>query len=420
MPALLAPGLWSLVASAGLTLSYQAGVGVEARAQQARPAVGENSTTNSLEIEPSLGTAGSSGALRLELAYAPRFTHLGGDGPDSDSWLHRAGAVVRWQPAATWQLRANGTATVGTVDLFRIATAPGQPGEPPPVGQAAPVATTLDHRRYELVVSAEGRLGRAFDLRTSLDVTREGGANATAREVLPLQQSAQLRAELAWRMSGRTTLAGVMAASGFHYFDVPVTPAAPGDPSHRSWSIWMGRAEAVWRRALTSHSRVWAGAGVTVVDGDAPGSGRAELKPTGEAGLGLESGPGWPRLSGGVMAAVAPVEDRLTGTVAQRAEARVWSAWSPAEHWSLGASALGARVMDGPFERQAFTAGEISLTRAFRDVLSVTAGGRWTTQWPPHVTGMTGLPDSQWVAYFSIHATHRSHERPAAVGSGGR
>ncbi len=418
MPALLAPGLLALVASADLALSYQAGVRVEARAQQLRPPIGEKVTNEAFEIEPRAGLEGRSPTLQLELAYAPRFTRLGGDGPDRDAWLQRAWAVVRWRPAAAWQLRANGTATVGTVDLLRIPTAPSQPGEPPPIGQAAPLASSLGYRRYELELAADGRLGRQLDLRSSLAVSREGGASAAERSVLPLQQSAQLRGELAWRLSGRTTLAGALAASATHYFDVAVATGGPGAPPDQSWSNWMGRAEAIWRYALTSQTRIWTGAGMVYVDGEAPGAGRAGLRPMAEVGLGQESGPGWPRLSGGATAALAPVENRLTGTVAQRAELRVWGAWSPAEHWSLGASGVGARVLDGPTEREAFAAGELSLTWVVREVLSLTAGGRWTALWPAQAPGQSGLPTSQWVALCAVEWTHRSRpQRPSAVGS---
>ncbi len=418
MPALLAPGLWTLVVSAGLSLEYQAGVRAEARADQVRPAVGESTTYQSLEVEPRVGLEGWSPTLQLELAYAPRFTHYAGDGPDDGTWLQRAWAIARWRPTAAWQLRADGIATVGTVDLFRIATAPGQPGEPPPVGQAAPVASILDYQRYELASSAEGRLSRHLELRASLGAMREGGSNEAQREILPLQQSGHARLELERRFSGRTTLAGILAGSATHYFDVAVDTGGPDDPTHQSWSIWMARAEAVWRYALTSHTRVWAGAGLWLVDSHAPGAGGLELRPLGEIGLEREAGPGWPRLTGGVVAAAALIEDRLTGTIAQRAVARAWGAWSPTERWTLGASALGSRVLDGPTEREAFTAGDTWLTWAMRDIFSISAGGRWTTQWPAPLPGRTSLPDGRWTAYLSVQATHSSRrEGPAPVES---
>jgi hypothetical protein len=413
MPATLAPGLWSLMVSAGLSVSYQAGVRAETRAEQIRPAVGEDTTTGVLEVEPAVGLQGRSPALQLELAYSPRFTRLGGDGPDSDSWLHRAWAMARWRPDAAWQLQAHLTATAGTVDLFRVTTAPDQPGAPPPVGQAAPVATTLDYLRYELALTAEGRLGRHLELRSGLTLMSEGGANAEERLTLPLQRAALARGSLEWGVTRRTTLAAVFAASVTHYFDVAV-PIAEGGTGFQDWSNWMGRLEALWRYDLTRHARLWAGAGAVLVDSQAPLVGGRALQPFGEAGLTGESGPGWPQYSGGVLLAGAPVEDRLTGTVAERAEARAWGTWSPAEHWTLGASGLGARVMNGPTARAAFTAGEFWLSRAVRDVFSVAVGGRWTTQWQPEAPGRTGLPSSQWVAYLSLRAAHRSDERSAA------
>jgi hypothetical protein len=127
MPVLLAPGLLSLVVSAGLTLSYQAGIRVEARAEQVRPPVAENTTIGVLEVEPLVALAGVSPTLRLEAGYEPRFTRVGGDGPDSDSWLHRARVMARWRPTAAWQFRTNGTVTAGTVDLFRVTRRRGWP-----------------------------------------------------------------------------------------------------------------------------------------------------------------------------------------------------------------------------------------------------------------------------------------------------
>lgn len=413
MPIPLAPGIWSLVASAGLTVSYQAGVRVETRAEQVRPPVGENATTGVLEVQPGIGLLGEASTLRFELDYAPRYTRVGGDGPDDDSWLQRAWGSIRWRPDAAWQLHANATAMSGTVDLFRISTAPDQIGQPPPVGQSGPVASTLDYQRYEMVLGADGRFGRRLDLRSSLALLREGGVDTAERETLPLQHSALVRGELAWHLSGRTTLAGILSGSGTHYFDVAIASGGTADSTHQSWSIWMGFAEALWRHTLTRHTRAWIGAGLVLIGGGAPGAGQAGLEPIGEVGLIQESGPGWPRLSGGVQAATAPLEDRLTGTVALRAEVRAWGAWAPAQDWTLGASALGARVMNGSTEREAFSAGDAYLTRNIRDFLSITIGGRWTTQWPAPVTGRIGLPTSRWVAFISVQAAYSN--RPAGL-----
>ena len=187
-------------------------------------------------------------------------------------------------PRVAWQLRADGIATVGTVDLFRIATAPGQPGEPPPVGQAAPVASTLDYQRYELALSAEGRLSRQLELRASLGAMREGGSSEAERETLPLQQSGHARLELERRLSGRTRLAGILAGArpllrrgGQHG-----RPRRPHPPELVDLD---GACRAVWRYALTSHTRAWAGAGLWLVDSHAPGAGGPELRPMGEIGL---------------------------------------------------------------------------------------------------------------------------------------
>lgn len=411
MPALLAPGILSLMVSADLAVSYLAGVRAEARAQQLRPAVGENVTTGAFELQPGAGLEAWSPALQLDLAYAPRFTHQGGDGPDADTWLHRARAGVRWRPTSTWELLTSGTATAGSVDLFRIATAPGPGGEVPAVGQAAPVASYLDYRRFELTLAAEGRLDHRLELRTRLALLREGGAGTAEREILPLQQSAQLRCELAWLLSPPSTLAGVLSAGETHSFDVALADPVTGAPTHQSWSTRVARLEAVWRWQVNKRTRAWAGAGSALVDSGAPAARRAALKPIGEVGLEHASAPGWPQLRGWVVAAAAPIEDRVIGVVGQRAELRGWGAWSPSEHWSLGVSAMGARVMDGPTEREAFTAGEFWITRAVRDVMWLSAGGRWTTRWPAPVLGRSGLPESQWVVYLSAQAAYRSVQR---------
>jgi hypothetical protein len=180
----------------------------------------------------------------------------------------------------------------------------------------------------------------------------------------------------------------------------------------------MGRAEAAWRYSLTSHTRSWAAAGLALVDSGAPGPAPAGQQPFGVVGVETESGTGWPRFTGGVMAAGAPVEDRLTGTVAQRAELRAWGTWVPSERWTLGASILGARVMSGSAERQAFTAGEFWLNWALRQAILVTTGGRWTTTWPVPVTGSRGLPESQWTAYLSFRGVYRSGDAPVARPAG--
>jgi hypothetical protein len=418
MPALLAPGLCSLVVSASLSLSYQANLRTEARAEQIRPPVGENTTTEALEVQPSVGVAGSSPALRLELTYAPRFTHVGGDGPDNDTWLQLAWAAVRWRPSAAWRLQVNGSAAAGTVDLFRVATAPGQGGEPPPVGQAAPVASALDYRSLQLAFSAEGRLGREFELLGGLAVMREGGTTAAEREILPLQQAAAVRGALTWHLSRRATLAGALTGSMSRYFDVAVSSGVPGDPEHQSWSNWAGLAEAIWRYRLTSRAEAWAGAGLMHVDSGAPGTLGASLQPMGEVGVSNQSGPGWPRLSGAVVLVAAPLEDRLTGTVNQRAELRAWGSLAPAERWSMAASARGGRVLNGTSEGESFTAGDLWLAWAFRNILTLTVGGRWTTQWPAPLAGRSALPTSRWVVYFSIQAGYSSEPREAqTIGS---
>lgn len=416
MPALLAPGLWSLVASAGLTLTYQAGARVEARAEQARPPVGENTTTESFEVEPLVGLDGWSPTLRLQLAYAPRFTRLAGDGPDSARWLHRAWAVARWRPSAAWQLHANVIGTAGTVDLFRVATAPNQPGDPPPVGQVAPVTSMLDYQRYELTLAAEGHPGRHLGFRGRLSVMREGGSNAEERLLLPLQQAALVRADLEWNVTGRAALAGVLHASVTHYQDVAVATVGSSEPVYQSWSNMMGRAEAVWRYALTRHTRTWASAGLAVVKSEAPDIGKTLLEPLAEVGLTSETRPGWLGLTGSVVVAAVPIEDRLSGNVAERAEARAWGTWTPGGSWTLGASAMGARVVNGPDERAAFTAGDIWLTRGVQQHFLLTLGGRWTTQWQPQEsTGRTGLPTSQWVVYFSLRATEYGRNPPSEI-----
>jgi hypothetical protein len=403
--AILATALLRLALGSDLAFGHEASIRAESRVQQAMPGNGSTLTSEALELQPGLGLSAAGRLTTLTVTYSPRFTLQSGNGGRRETWLHLGSMTATWRPAVTWDLRSSVQGFRGIADLFRFLAIQAPGSEAPPLVQAAPVVASIPFQRYEGTVEANGRLTPRLLLRANLGATREGGVGVAALRALPLQQVERLASGLDWRVS-RTDMLGVtLAATLAHYFDMPPPPgAAPGGPGLASWSTWSGRLAGEWRHALGRNTSTQASAGLAMVGSDRSVHGRPEILPTAEAAITTEPRLRNVRLQGGASLGLAPQEDRLTGTMVERADLRAWIGWLPTPRWSVRGAVSGGVVVSGQSRRDTFGTGDVRVGWAAAGFLDLALGLRGSVQEQPRLATPRYL---QWSAFLDLTAAHR-------------
>ena len=280
----------------------------------------------------------------------------------------------------------------GQVDLSPLAAttalAPGevlQPVQPPPASRF--VSVQESNTAVELDLAASNRL--RFTSQAAWAVT--GGANAIARETLPLARGPQARAALEWRATRLDTVRSELTGSDTRYSN--------------------GRRASVaglttgWRTVLTRESELSLAAG--------PGVGRAEtVEIPGEAPKVtilpylLASADYRLTVKETVVSlgsSVEPMGDPLSGDVIERGSLRASVGWNPPHGIGWSARVIGSLALTsgsgGPTSARSgdqFLQGELGATLPLGPSSSLSAGARAAFASRP----LPGQPGKQWGAFL--------------------
>lgn len=320
-----------LVAAAWLCAVALGSVGVEAdaliaaRARETRLEDGPTRSTGELEVVPRVALL-RHGRLELSLSYAPRLTlpvDLSAGAPelesgaalrDSGEVLHRVDLAVDAAATRSSTLGVRAAAEYGRIDLLRADVY---------ADDVLPDARRLAWRSLR----ASGSVTTAFARRTrvagTLGAFEAGGAQAEAREIVPLQRGALLEAVLRHDVTRRDELS-LRAAATYSRF----TPAA----DVRSAAVV--RVGGGWSRHLrpTLAGRAESGAAWSVSERDGLPASR-DVAPFAEAWL--SHTPTRPLVTTEVALRVMPYVSPLTGAIEQRLDASAATRWSVSRRATL-------------------------------------------------------------------------------------
>lgn len=343
---------------AGARLAGEAGIASSLRARSVVLEGAPERRLAELELRPRLA-ASLSGALRVEADYAPRLlapadlssgsVELEGEGGvrDRAEILHAASLAIRDEDPRGPNLALRAEGAWGRTDLLRA-------GDGPP--QLVP--TTGRIRFASLVATAEVHGSPSPRTRLSVrpGVLVIGGADAPAREILPLQRGLTLEASAEWDATRRDLLSVLTTATRARF--VPRSDAAHG------------RAGLRWRRALTAALRSRLAGGVSATWSDTPDAVTRGAGPWAEAALGLAHGQ---RLEVEASLSLEPNLDPVTGLVDRRLEGALRATLRTRPGWILragggaawtGAAPSGFRLGPGGVDSRILRA-EASAERPF-------------------------------------------------------
>lgn len=323
----------SIVASLAALASAEVDLGIraESRASTLAPRGLPAETRAGLAAAARAGLTVDVWRLRLATVYAPRMWTSDVEAEPSPIATHEIEARIASRHGPLWSADASASAVRGRTDPFadpwRSVEGPGTPSHTP----------ALQPIPFEAV---RGAVGGTFPLglRTTLAGRaggwQSGGADAEARELLPVQRGLGLDLSLTFLLGPRDTLR-------FQTSSAVTTTASTRrdvrDDSEGGWSTAAGR----WRRRLSRLVDGWAGAGAALSFEDAPDvPAEHTVFPVGEVGLAYAI----PRATVEVEGRVAPFTDRITGDVGPvgLASCAVRFRWAPRLSMAASASA-GAR-----------------------------------------------------------------------------
>jgi hypothetical protein len=405
MDALGAPALLALLA--GVQLGAEAGVQVGSRARFVSVEEADARSAGELELVPRLALFGE-GRLRLEAAYAPRiFVPFDVDAgapelrsratlQDNTELLHRAEFAVQRSMHRTLSIELRAEGAYGRTDLRDDHLTAAEP---------VPTTSRIDYQAARVSTGVEWAASRRSVLASQVAGFTAGGADAAAREQLPLQEGVELASSLRWSATRRDILIGRVVGS-FAWF----TPRA--EAGHLTLST-------IWQRSLRRTLAARVGGGVVAAHSSQPGSdaGR-ELSPWAE--LALSHTPSGPRVSAELVLLLEPSINAIERRVDQRFGARASAAWEPTRVWRFHAegSASGAGPADSRFSAGP---GEIELrlgtveVRAVRRVGERTAVsvGTWARFQRSSLAGVPSFDEWGGLLVLSVRARWPEWTRPA-------
>jgi hypothetical protein len=358
----------------GAAVTWDLSVGTETRGTLA--SLGEPTGEVTAEPRAALGIEGRlhSGSA----AYAPQL-QLGSE-TRNPTVLHAGELSGAWRVSPRWQARAVAHGSYGTRNFLGgdLATDPGAPAAPV---QPIPALTSLDYGAASLRLALGGALGPRRALELGARGFAEGGIGAEAGAALPMQRGVEADASLGWTLSRADSLSA--AAHG-------TLTLFPAIGSHGATAALV----AAWRHAFTPRTAAWVGAGPTWAAED---RGPATIAAGGEAGVGHRLIR--PAVDASVVTRVAPVVDRITGAVEQRADLTANASWTPARRWLLSATTASGVVLEGPERGDLVLSAEARLGWSALRRWSVGGGLRWIRQdgGPAPLAAM-----DEWSAFLAV------------------
>jgi hypothetical protein len=393
------PGSIALVSSCilrmalGEAMFYDVSLRTEARART-RAAV--SGVLGEAEVDPGVGLSLLDRRLDLAAAYSPRLMvqeQVGGL-----QILHRASLGGTWLADRNWRAIAATQGSYGTNDLLSVSQGTaagsssggtgGRTGPPvPQIVQPIPRLTTIKYASGEASLGVDGTPAARYHASARITGFVEGGADRAAQASLPLQRGGRLAGELDFTASQSDILASRLAltVSGFSSDQVE----------------GLGLLTETWRHALTPDAQVWLGVGPTVTATHALGA------TTWQVGVGGEAGARdllFHSLAAALTLGAAPVVDRVTGAVYERADGTMTVTWEPIPRWAFGAMASGGIVTQGGQAGDKIAAADVHAAWVPSPAWEVALGVRGLSQMP-HAAATANL--SEWNVYFAVTARDR-------------
>ena len=386
MTFLLAVMLGQLLAPQGLTLD----AGVRAEGRGASAAVEAGPATRLVQLDLAAGTTFTSGQWNLAAGYTPRLlvNRPGGAGTDNSEILHGARLHAGYRLSALQQISFDQGLSYGQQDFSPLVTAPAGPSALPPdprLAALAPLAylSSTSALAYQQVISPRLSGGA----RVSWMVA--GGADAKARESLPLQRTLAATGDLGWAVTriDRLTLRTSAQAS----------------------NLSNGR-----RAELFSSSLGWTGTLARNLLGEASAGGGATRdsqtgwSPTVTASAGLIQSVllEGSRLTGALRGQVTSVIDPLTGGPSQLAQGTAAIDYAPTRDLGLRLSASAVRALNGD-ARAALNSVDLAAVFSLGHGVALAGGVRATFQRQLSVPGAPAPQDQQRAIYASISIAGR-------------
>ena len=378
----------------------QASIGGLAELRTGHPTSDVPTAQTEVEIDPFFAVRFPVGPGGVSLAYDPRIFIVGSYTPTSSVYyLHRGRLLLDTQaPRERYFVTVDGA--YGKNDFLPLSTVlpPTSSGGLPPAQQPGTTPTTqptptptpangrLPDVRFVEVANLEATAGLVYAVSprvswlASAGYLWSGGANATAQQTLPLQKGPFGSTGPIWSLSPGDTLAALL--HGYHA-RFSNGPKSTGFDLTGTWTHQ-------WSRSVQTDLI----GGAAVFSSSLPGQ-PTTIDPYPVAGFAIHQS--WIRKMGGwrntLQVLIAPLPDRLTGVVYQRAAGILASTWAVDERLSFLVTGSAASGLDGN-QRDARVEGRVSYAVARE--LSVSLGGRvaWlqgSTLLGPTGFGWTGL-----------------------------
>jgi hypothetical protein len=335
-----------------------------------------------LELDPQLRVRLTDLASFVSASYVPRLTlsQLPGD---HVALLHQAALTSEWRPEPRWQITFGAEGSRGTVSQLQLAaTTSGTPaaGQPPLPTEPLPAAASVRYLHGQVSAGVVGALEARWRLRSQVATFADGGADASAQRSLPLQRGIRAETALEWS-AGRQDVLGTSVAG-------TVSDLTPGTTA---WLLSLGEG---WRHTLGRGETLFATAGPSLAIQGAT----HHVGPSAEIGLGHESPGEGPGVQASAALSYAPLLDRVSGAIVDRAAATATLAGILSDDWRLDATASGGVVVDGAEKRDGVWAGEVRAGRRLGDAWQVYLGARGILQEQPRVSTRS----TEWSLFVTV------------------
>jgi hypothetical protein len=369
--------------SAADHVEYDVSLRTELRSRTPYAGAASGSVSGDLQLDPSASAAASVARLRAALTYSPQilivepYASVG-----RTNVLHRGTASGEWLFSEDQRLTAEEQFVVGRFDFSPlVATAAGAP----PAIDSLPAVQTANF------VQSTSTLGMhyALDRRTRMSIAAgyftSGGTDEGARQYIPLQKGPQLSSKIEWAQSPLETFSGDLQAENI----------SVSNGVHSA----LAQLFAGWQRMLDASLRAELSLGGAAARMRGPIQDDAFF-PVAAAGL-LRR---WPirdqQLEGAVRARIAPIVDRLNGTIYERAEASAGADYYPISSLKLGARAVAGLAVTSGLERgEKIILAEADVSYKIDRHFALTLGGRNSWLDIPRFSTPASF---QWAAFAAV------------------
>jgi hypothetical protein len=386
---------------------WELGVRVESRTGRPESSDASSHLTE-VEVDPLAALRVPFRPGEFTISYEPRLVIIAHQTPVEPTqrayYLNRGRLVLDIRPDEKWRVFVNARAAYGEYDFSPLSgpststsgtgappTTPGTPGPPTP----NPGPSTLPEERFVLAIDLDGSVGMVHFFNPSVGYllsagyTYSGGADAAAREQLPLQKGPKASTGVLWTVNARDNLSFLVDGSHSRFSSGPIATVV--DITTR-WT-------RTWSRSFTSELI----GGIGTFNSSAPATASTPAHEEDSVlpvvGIGLRDTPLTRGFSwrNSLTFLAAPLPDRINGIVYERLSGVFRSSLAPSEKLAFDLSAGASMSVSGE-QRDARV--ELKMTYLFLRQVGMSLGGR--TAW---IQGSPGVPNGfGWVGFLAIGA----------------